>query len=512
MYCKYCGRQIADDSKFCEFCGELVQKTPVVETAPVDSAESIGEPIVKDTGFAPIPPVMQEEEQVVEEPTRVVPRAEPLPEEDEEEELPQEPKKQISKPLLWGLIGGGAGLVALITLILVLVLNKPPVKVDVTQYLDFKVSGYDGYGVAVCELDTDALERAALGEYPAGNDAKSRKAQVEYKEKAALLKGAVTLEFEKQKNLSVGDKLSASVRVDRSVEKELGIEFSTNLVRTYTVTDQDLSGSMELDVLNEFYALEFEGFSGDAIAKIVVKERKEEFYFTTHDGTEYTVEPAVETATGPLLLKLHNEDGTTEILTLECTLSAKEKLENDNEVKLTLGKEVKGELMQYGLSLKAEEISVKVEKLDTLVTELSQLDLNIVDGWVETYEEKLEKYLLANWNDLLHGGNVLASTTVEIESLTPCARMIASGKGGNALFVVYSAVLSDEVIMLGNYGNSMEHFLAVKIENIILDAEGKLREDQLKLPQDSGEGYSKAYTVYEDLYKATAGTYESVSE
>ena len=133
MYCKYCGRQIADDSKFCEFCGELVQKTPVVETAPVDSAESIGEPIVKDTGFAPIPPVMQQEEPVVEEPTRVVPRAEPLPEEDEEEELPEEPKKKISKPLLWGMIGGGSGLVALITLILVLVLNKPPVKVYVTQ-------------------------------------------------------------------------------------------------------------------------------------------------------------------------------------------------------------------------------------------------------------------------------------------------------------------------------------------------------------------------------------------
>ncbi len=521
MYCKHCGRQIADDSKFCEFCGQLVQKTysdPVIPEQEPAPMEEIGAPILKEEdGFASVPSIMEEEpvaEQVPVDtaPTRVAPVTTAPEEEAPEEEDEEPPKKPISKGLLWGLIGGGIGLVAIIALILALALHKPPVKVDVTQYVDFKVSGYDGYGVATCELDTDALERAALGEYPTGTDGKIREKQIEYKERAAVLKGAVTLHFEKQQGLSVGDELVAELKVDRSVEKELNIEFSTNLTCRYKITEKDLSGSVEIDVLGEFFDIEFEGFDGLAVAKFITKERKEEFYFTVHDGTEYTVEPALETATGKLLLKLHSEDGSTESVTLETTLSASEKLKNGDQVTLSLTQSTADKLMDYGLKVTSRELSVTVEGLDTFVTEPGQLEEGVLEGWISDYTTGLENYVLANWNKLVHGGNTLSSAVTSIENLECIKQVVAYSDNSNALFLIFSADLNDDAIMVDNFGLPRRHYFAVRIENLIIDAEGKLLEDQLKLPGDDGKGYFGAYTQMEDLNDKTVGLYENVSE
>lgn len=526
MYCKYCGRQIADDSKFCEFCGELVQKAYTSEAeapAPEPGAETIGDPILKDTGelFVEIPPVMEQAaapapapEPVAEDPapTRVVEhpveRAAP-----EVEPAPVQPKKKLSKGALWGIIGGSGALILTVVLILVFALRTPTVKLDVSQYVDFKVSGYDGYGVATCELDTDGLERAALGEYPTGTDSKNRKKQVEYKEKAAILKDAVSLDFEKQENLSVGDKLTAKITVNRSVEEELHIEFSSNLTATYTVTEKDLSGSIEIDVLDEFYELKFDGYSGDATAMIATKERKDDYTFTTHDGTKYTVEPGVESPVGGLILKLYNEeDESTESITLECSLSAQEDLANGTEVKLTLKADAKDQLMEYGLSLTGTEMTAKVEGLSAFVKDIDDIDSATLQGWVDSYGKSLEKYVLAHWYDMVHGGNALASATVTFENLTCTNKLLGYNDTSNTLYLVFTADLNDEAIMMDNDGRPRQHYFAVAIKNLIVDADGKLLTDKLELPTDDGESYFGAYTEYTQLYDETAGKHESVNE
>ncbi|MBQ6947908.1 MAG: zinc ribbon domain-containing protein [Clostridia bacterium] len=531
MFCKFCGRQIADDSKFCGFCGELVQNKynqPIAEQ-PLEPIEGIGAPIQKEEEeFITVPifaeeapsaqPEPMEEELPPEDPapTRVVatPAPQPTPEPEPEpiqEELPPK-KKKIHPGLLWGLIGGGVGLVALLILILALVLHKPATKVDVTQYIDFKISGYDGYGVATCELDTDALERAALGEYPTGNDSKVRAKQIEYKEDAAVLKSAVTLVFDKRQGLSVGDELTAEVKVNRAVEKELNIVFSTNLTKKYTVTDKDLGGSVKIDVLAEFFGMEFEGFDGQAVAKIVTAEREEPYVFTVQDGTEYTVEPVVETGTGKLMLKLRSDGQAVEAITLDVALSASEKIKNGDEVTLTLAENSTEKLMNYGLELAGRELSVKVEGLDTFVTDLGQLKANVLTDWQRSYTASLEKYIYANWNELVHGGNTLATTTTLVENLKCTRQVVAYSDRSNALFFIFTADLSDEAIMIDNYGQPRQHYFAVRIENLILDGEGNLLTDQVKLPGDDGEGYFGAYTQETDLYAKTLDLYESVSQ
>lgn len=44
MYCKYCGKEISEDSIFCKFCGEVVaESSPLVELSSADGRENISE-------------------------------------------------------------------------------------------------------------------------------------------------------------------------------------------------------------------------------------------------------------------------------------------------------------------------------------------------------------------------------------------------------------------------------------------------------------------------------------
>lgn len=46
MYCKYCGKEIADDSRFCKYCGKVVEEVEgeIVETPTETSKEDVVEP------------------------------------------------------------------------------------------------------------------------------------------------------------------------------------------------------------------------------------------------------------------------------------------------------------------------------------------------------------------------------------------------------------------------------------------------------------------------------------
>ncbi len=512
MYCKHCGRQIADDSKFCEFCGQLVQRM-YTEDAPsepmADVGADIGAPIFKEYKMEEpkVDPVPEYKEEPVYE------EAPPVVKEEEEESQPQPVGKKLSKGALWGIIGGGAALVLTVVLILIFALRTPVVKVDVSQYVDFKVSGYDGYGIATCELDTDGLERAALGEFPSGTDSKSRQKQTEYKEKAAILKSAVTLNFERQENVAVGTELVATITVDRSVEQQLNIEFSTNLKVTYTVTSKDLGGSVEIDVLGEFYDMEFVGLSGNAAPAIITKERKDKYTFTTYDGTKYEIEPVVETPLGDLQLKLHNqEDESTETVKLKISLSKTEKIANDEEIVLSLEEDAKDILMEYGLSLTQTQLKVKVEKLDRLAVKVEEIDNATLKKWIGAQTAGMEKYIIENWNQLIHGGNNLATTDNELNDLKCIGQVLAYSETENKLFLMYSAQLSDEAILMDNYNMARTYYFAVSIDNLLIDTEGKLLADQVRFPTENGEGYIGAYTEYSQLYKESAGQFKNVSE
>ena len=50
MYCKHCGKSIADDSTFCQFCGGIVSSKSTIETPsiPLQTDSSVKEKIIKE--------------------------------------------------------------------------------------------------------------------------------------------------------------------------------------------------------------------------------------------------------------------------------------------------------------------------------------------------------------------------------------------------------------------------------------------------------------------------------
>ncbi|MBR5782871.1 MAG: zinc ribbon domain-containing protein [Clostridia bacterium] len=491
MFCKYCGRQIADDSKFCEYCGSMIARMPDTEQKPADIA-SLGDPIIKEN-----PPVEQP-------PVEEVPATQPPVEEPpvEEEVLTEAEKKKISPALLWSLIGGGAVLLIALIIVLGMLLGNSTVFIDITRYADFTVSGYDGYGKATCEIDWDGLEVAAFGEYPDGSDAAGRKKQIEYKEKAAILKGAVKIRFEEKNNVSVGDVLVAEFEVDTKITEKLGLDISSLRRVEYTVRDQDLTGSTAIDLLGEFVDVRFEGLDGVATAAVIVKERTEDYVHNMQNGTEYTI--SVDVKTDALQVEfLNSADKSTETVDLSYTFDNNEGLSVGDKVTLTISSDSAKALMDYGLVLQPLSAEYTAEGLEKLVSDFSEIDTELLEGWKTTYAESLEKYIDEHWNECLHGGNFMLSITKGIEDMTYVQGLLITNNdpdgASNELYLVYTANVWDEAILISNYGSPLNYTFAVRLSNLRVDSEGKLIEDKILLPSEEHEDFFGGYVDLAEL-------------
>ena len=510
MYCKFCGRQIADDSKFCEFCGNLVQNN--------HAAEEMGTPILKDVilpeepenleetvAFEPptVPPEMSDEKEpeTLEELEEIIPK---------QPAVPAKPKKKLSKKTLGALIGGGAGLVALIVLILVLVLHKPTVLLDVTEYVDFKISGYNGFGVATCEMDWTGLETEALGEYPTGTDSKSKKKQSEYREKIAILKSAIKLDFTKKENVSVGDVLKATVTVDTSAEEQLDVKFSGNKTVEYTVKEKDLNGSSAFDLIDEFLQVNFTGVSGSAKAVPAIKERKEEYRFTTYDGTEYIINATVTEAGAVQLRFVNAKDDTYEEIRLNVTLDKTEGISNGDSVTLKLEDNATKALMDYGLSLSKKEAAFKAEKLNVPAAKIADIDSATLSAWNVDCGKALRTCVLKNWARFIHAGNNVQTKTTVMENVKMSNAALIVGKEESKVYLIYQADISDDAIAL-DMGGTQTMFFAAEIDHIVLDSEGKLLSDRITLPKDTSiDLFKGAYQSYDQLQQELLMTTETV--
>jgi len=507
MFCKYCGREITDDSKFCEFCGNMIQRReePAPERVP-DIPVSIGEPIFKEVIVEP-----EEAPAPVSEETKRVEVAPPVTEEPEtEQEVPE--KKGINKGLLWGLIGGGTALIAGIIVLLVILLGGKTVSVDATQYVDFKVSGYDGYGIAICEMDWDGLEVAAFGEYPSGSDSKSRAKQLEYKANAVALRGAVTLEFEKLENVKVGDKLTATFKVNQAVAEELGLDFGTKRSVEYTVKSKDLSGSSEIDLLAEFVEMRFEGLSGKASAVPVPKERETEYSVMTANGTEYTV--TVEIGQFSTVdVKFNNvSDKSTETVTLEYRLDKETELKVGDKVTLSLDPSDKEALMAYGLVLKNDSAEYTVEGLEGLVMTFEEIDEKILNNWKDSFVGVIDTVVNDNWGYYFHGGNDIRPTIQTIEDIVCKQSVLITEEEHSELYLIYSATVADDAILADNFGLPRTYHFAVRLRDLRISAEGEFMSDKVLPPAEGTDDIIGAYLDYDELVKVLTQEQEYVLE
>ncbi len=490
MYCKFCGRQIADDSKFCEFCGNLVQNQRMTAERPEGD---LGEPIRLD-----LPDEGPADEALSALEETVVFRPQPKAETPANPITPPAPKKKkkLSGGAIAGIVAGSLALIGLIVLIAVLA-SRPTIRdVDVTQFIKFKVSGYNGYGTATCEIDWSGLETAALGDYPTGTDSKSKKKQAEYREQIAILKSAVTLEFEKRENLSVGDTLKATVTVDETAAETLHINFSKARTKEYIVREKDLNGSSAFDPIAEFVDVKFEGLSGSATAEVVAKERKENYSFTTYDGKKYVLKVSVS---GEALRFLFTgEDGTEKEVRIGYMLDKTEKIQNKDTVTLTLDTSAKKELMDFGLSMNNYQKTFTASGLNAIVDKISTIEKTKISAWNTSVSAQVRKTVLDNWAAFIHAGNTAPTGTATMENINLVEKLLVCGEKSNKLYLVYSAQIGDDMILLDGGAPQTMYFAAV-IENILTDGDGKLLEKEIKLPEGNKSDILGAFASVDEF-------------
>lgn len=189
MICTNCKKEIADGSKFCEFCGNKVEATPVQEQG-MQSAPSGGQTVQAT------------------------------------------PKKPLDPKLLKIIIGGAAALLVVILIIVLVVTRKKTI--DLQDYTEVTFTGYDGYGKASIEFDSEKFYKD-IKEYAKIDDTASD--ALKDGDWASALEDSLSTytalddieyELDKDSKLSNGDTVTIKFEYDNDAAGEIGLKFKGN--------------------------------------------------------------------------------------------------------------------------------------------------------------------------------------------------------------------------------------------------------------------------------------------
>lgn len=214
MICPNCKKEIADASKFCEFCGTKLGVPNAGQVPPQPNAGQI--PPQPNAGQ--IPPQQN---------------AWQVPPQQNAWQVPpqQAPKKPIDKKKLGMIIGiAGAALVLLIIVIVLIATHKKTI--DLEDYTKVTFSGYNGYGKATLNFDNEQFIKD-IQEY--GKFDRADKKSIENGDWSSVLSSSldtynavneVSYELNKDRKLSNGDTVKVSFKFDNDAASKIGIKFS----------------------------------------------------------------------------------------------------------------------------------------------------------------------------------------------------------------------------------------------------------------------------------------------
>lgn len=253
MFCKKCGAEMADGSKFCGKCG-----TPVMATASTS----------------------EEVKQQVQTPKAVNDAVNQV--------------KKLPKKVLFGGIGA---IIAIIAIVVAVLTATPTINLD--KYTTVSYSGYDTYGTATVTVDWDKIEKDYKGKIKYTSKAKDSLNQLGTLGQLATsydpvneLSALVSYSLDKNSQLSNGDKVKVTWKVDNTLEDYLKCNIKYNNDKEYKV--EGLEELKKVDIFKNV-TVTFSGLSGEGEAKVEYKDDDLSYYLTvdkTYDlsnGDEVTI-------------------------------------------------------------------------------------------------------------------------------------------------------------------------------------------------------------------------------
>ncbi len=373
-----------------------------------------------------------------------------------------------------GLIIAAAAIVVVAIIVVIIVMLQPK-KIDVTQVIELKCTGYDGYGTAVAEVDYYKLYEAiaiAKGDKDAEikdeDDLEDLEDSMDDFRKISRCVEDIELKLKDAENLKNGDVLTVKISFDNEDAKEVGLEF-----------------------LGEEIQLEVEGL--EPIKKIDPFDDLEvTFYGTAPYGEIQYSYNGDTTYVSPYAFEVENGYD----------------LENGEKVTITYSSDDK-KTVRSGYIITKKEMEYEVDGLTEYVMTDEKLTDEFMDVLKKEAEDIISAYAANSYNDTTSLGEISYVGYVFNHK-----KQESGGWGTqNSLYVIYSGLVTDTEHRFDDY----VVYYPVEFVNIMLE-EGKLSfADQYGIYGNSNfgdtwygtSGYVNPLRMYQDLITSYADEYES---
>ena len=396
LICNKCGAENSEDSVFCQNCGAKLGE-PKNQADPAEANQANGQPNQSQSNQAkdqPLPFGNQGQSQ----PNQSQPNQamdQPLPFGNQGQSQPNQSQSNQgqSQPLPFGnqgqsqpsgtgvklpknkkpyIIGACVAALAFVCLLLFLFL---PRTINLNKYVKVNTQGYDGYGTASVELDTDKLEKDFAGKIKLTSDGKS--------------------EIKKYQGvMDLADLFDSSSKIKGNQEEKLALA----LVEEYLYSDTPVKLS-KTEALSNGQSVRCK-FSKKLDSKELGKYCRVRLKFKDFD---YKVSGLKKVTKKDLKLDLSfqgmNGEGYLDWDSLPQEVSyfdvySEDKLSNGDEVTLTLKKGMESDFIRnYGYLPKQKKYTVKVTGLESYLEKLSDLkDDRLADLQKQAQDEITASY------------------------------------------------------------------------------------------------------------------------
>lgn len=441
MFCKSCGAQISETDKFCTQCGTPVDRDSAAPSTDIDTtpqeAQVTDSAEYKDFTYNQLPNDTQQ--------------AQPAP------------KKPFNKKIII--------LIAVLVLVFIgimvggiLAMNNIRHKqsrkrktINVNEYVEFELDGYNGQGEAVVYIDYDDLFDAVMKAI-GGNNASGAKKYI-YRATAEDVCDGIHFKVTPDTGLSNGDKVKIEMEYDETAVKEAGIVLE---FESYDVKIEGLTDVNTVDIF-EYVELTFQGKSGAA--------------WVSYENTA-------------------TDRGLRDV---RFTIDNNYNLSVGDEFTLTVSDYFVDLLFDdYGIILKSTSKTYKVEKsdVDSYIESLSEVSESLLNEMKEYAEEEIEDTYQWEWN--------MEISDIEYMGMYLLSPNETNSYYGNYAFVIYTGTVTFD----DEDREPVKVFLPVQVNNLIHNADGSQECDSWVSLWDDGRsdgdsectGYLSEINMFLDVF------------